>query len=248
MGLLALESGIVSKARRPTTQAPSILDTGAEPSMTWEELKEIEGGILLLESHDLLSLKDELQQVREELLSLGPNFDDDPSGHRLSKQLAAASEGFTCEGFRLAIIATTWAEFDKRTALALKTMEGRDKWGFLKSQGVMITDEAPLPENAKVAHMFPGQGSQYVGMTNDLSKRFSGVAAVWKRADETMVEILDGETLSSFVLRDGLGEQERVEAEEKLKQTEYTQPAMLVADLAINQILADHGRRPDNSA
>ncbi|MCS5537309.1 MAG: acyltransferase domain-containing protein, partial [Candidatus Poseidoniaceae archaeon] len=240
----APESGIVSKARRPT-QASSILDPGAEPSMTWGELKEIEGGILLLESHDLSSLKEELQQVRDELLSAGPNFDEDPSGRRLSKELAAVSEGFTCEGYRIAVIASSWAEFDKRTALALKTMDGRDKWGFLKSQGVLITDEAPIPENAKVAHMFPGQGSQYFGMTHDLSKRFSGVAAVWKRADETMVEILDGETLSSFVLRSGLNEHERAEAEEKLKQTEYTQPAMLTADLAINQILADHGRRPD---
>ncbi|MDP7203007.1 MAG: beta-ketoacyl synthase N-terminal-like domain-containing protein [Candidatus Poseidoniaceae archaeon] len=240
----SLPSGIVSKARRPT-QASSILDPTAEPSMTWEELKEIEGGVLLLESHDLPSLKEELKQVREELLSAGPTFDDDPSGRRLSKELAAMSEGFTCEGYRIAVIASSWAEFDKRTTLALKTIDGRDKWGFLKSQGVLITDEAPLPEQAKIAHMFPGQGSQYVGMTHDLSKRFSGVAAVWKRADETMVEILDGETLSSFVLRSGLNEQERSEAEEKLKQTEYTQPAMLTADLAINQILADHGRSPD---
>ena len=95
------------------------------------------------------------------------------------------------------------------------------------------------------AFVFPGQGSQYVGMTLDLSKRFSGVANVWNQADKTMVDILDGETLSSFVLRSGLNEEERAEAEEKLKQTEYTQPALLTADLAINQILADHGRRPD---
>ena len=48
-----------------------------------------------------------------------------------------------------------------------------------------------------------------------------------------MVEVLDGETLSSFVLRSGLSDEERKAAEHKLKQTEYTQPAMLTADLAI---------------
>ena len=237
--------GIVAKAKVAKESAESILDVKASPSMTWEELKEIEGGILLLESDDLASLKEELTQAREQLLSPGKTFDEDPLGRRLSKELAAASEGFTCVGCRIAIIATSWAEFDKRSALALKTMEGKDKWSFLKSQGILITDEAPLPSNAKVAHMFPGQGSQYVGMTLDLSKRFSGVANVWNQADKTMVDILDGETLSSFVLRSGLNEEERAEAEEKLKQTEYTQPAMLTADLAINQILADHGRSPD---
>ena len=34
-------------------------------------------------------------------------------------------------------------------------------------------------------------------------------------------------------------------AEEKLKQTEYTQPAMLTSDLAIEGVLNAHGYRPD---
>ena len=46
-----------------------------------------------------------------------------------------------------------------------------------------------------------------------------------------MVDVLDGETLSSFVLRENLSDEEKKEAEHKLKQTEYTQPAMLTADL-----------------
>ena len=35
------------------------------------------------------------------------------------------------------------------------------------------------------------------------------------------------------------------EAELKLKQTEYTQPAMLTADLALNRLLGQHGQIPD---
>ena len=93
--------------------------------------------------------------------------------------------------------------------------------------------------------MYPGQGSQYVGMTFDLWKRFSAVQQVWEAADETMVDVLDGETLSGFVLRDNLSKEEMVEASHKLKQTEYTQPAMLTADLAIEKSLNDHGLYPD---
>ena len=57
-----------------------------------------------------------------------------------------------------------------------------------------------LPYSAsKSCHMYPGQGSQYVGMTFDLWKRFGKVQQVWEAADETMVDVLDGETLSGFV-------------------------------------------------
>ena len=82
-------------------------------------------------------------------------------------------------------------------------------------------------------------------MTYDLHKRYTSVQKVWEKSDETMVEVLDGETLSSFVLRHNLSKEELVESEHKLKQTEYTQPAMLTADLAIERLLNAHGHKPD---
>jgi len=60
-----------------------------------------------------------------------------------------------------------------------------------------------------------------------------------------MVDILGGERLSDFVLREGLSEKDAALAEEKLKQTEFTQPAMLTADLAIHRLLKEHGIEPD---
>ena len=64
-----------------------------------------------------------------------------------------------------------------------------------------MSDQPAMPDGAKVAHMYPGQGSQYVGMTHDLHERYTPVQDVWSASDSTMVEVLDGETLSSFVLR-----------------------------------------------
>ena len=92
--------------------------------------------------------------------------------------------------------------------------------------------------------MYPGQGSQYVGMTYDSSKRFRIIGETWKEADIVMNDII-GEPLSEFVLRSNLTENEYADAEEKLKQTEYTQPAMLTADLAIERLLNQHGIHPD---
>ncbi|MBT5453374.1 MAG: acyltransferase domain-containing protein, partial [Euryarchaeota archaeon] len=176
----------------------------------------------------------------------GARFDEDPRGRRLSEALQTASQSYDAKAdARMALVATSWAEFDKRVGLALKAMDDSEKWGFLQSQGVLISSEPSLPAEAKVAHMYPGQGSQYVGMTNDLVKRFSPAASVWEQADITMVDVLDGESLSSFVLRDSLNAEERAEAEHKLKQTEYTQPAMLTADLAIERTLNAFGHHPD---
>ena len=222
--------------------AASILDSTATPSMTHQQLKQIEGGMLLLSGSDIGQIKQQIESISFQ----GPNFDEDPRGLRLSQALESISGDYSSsDKIRMALIATSWAEFNKRCALAVKAMDDKEKWGFLQAQGILLTDDTALPAQAKVAHMYPGQGSQYVGMTHDLWQRYTSVQEVWKQSDVTMTEVLNGESLSSFILRSGLNKQQLLEAEHKLKQTEYTQPAMLTADLAIEKALNDHGHKPD---
>ena len=238
-------TSVSRKDNQSLANVPSILDSSASPSMTHEELKAIEGGILLLSAATIEELQAKLSVAGKEILSAGPNFDDDPRGQRLSIVLEEASKSFEISSVRLALIATSWADFEKRLALAEKALADPAKWSFLAAQGIFVTNNPAFPNEAKVAHMYPGQGSQYVGMTYDLSMRYSPVVDVWTQADETMVDVLDGETLSSFVLRHELSTDEMKEAENKLKQTEYTQPAMLTSDLAIEKLLNAHGHSPD---
>ena len=219
----------------------SILDITAKPSLTHEALKSIEGGLILISAGTVAGLVGKLQNLSFD----GPSFDEDPCGRRLSNELFQASQFNKSDKLRMAIVATSWQDFNKRLALAIKAIDDKAKWGFLQSQGVFVTDEAIMPAEAKIAHMYPGQGSQYVGMTYDLFQRYSSVQRVWEQSDQTMVDVLDGETLSSFVLRNNLSKEELIESEHKLKQTEYTQPAMLTADLAIERLLNAHGQKPD---
>ena len=229
-------------AKTTSASAPSILDSTATASLSHDELKAIEGGVLLLSGDSMASIATALDSLTFD----GPLFDDDPRGQRLSVTLQSASASFDAShSCRLALVATSWAEFEKRKSLALKSISDPGKWGFLQAQGVLVSDQPSMPDGAKIAHMYPGQGSQYVGMTHDLYQRYSSVQKVWAASDTTMVEVLDGETLSSFVLRSGLNEDERKVSENKLKQTEYTQPAMLTADLAIEHALNAYGHRPD---
>ncbi|MBT4060275.1 MAG: SDR family NAD(P)-dependent oxidoreductase [Euryarchaeota archaeon] len=225
--------------------ADSVLDNSANPSMTHEELKAIEGGVLLLNASDFESLAVEIEKTKAILFSSDLNFDNTAEGRRLSAVLPEISAEFLAKGARCAVVATSWAQLEKRMQLLSDNLDDRDKWDFLAKQMVFITDEPPLPSSAKLVQMFPGQGSQYVGMTLDLSKRFNVIGETWDEADKTMIEILDGEKLSEFVLRENLSPDEVKIAEEKLKQTEFTQPAMLTADLAIYRLLQEHDINPD---
>ena len=213
-------------------------------SMTWEEIQAIEGGLLLLSASDIEAMATLLIEVRSNIFDGSPTFDDSPEGRRLSAILPQISEGYVAEGVRVGLVADSWATLEKRFTMLESSLDDRSKWDFLAKQFIFVSDSPPLTDNQLLAHMYPGQGSQYVGMTHDLSMRYGIIGSTWKEADLVMEEII-GEPLSDFVLRTGLSKQEIAAAEEKLKQTEYTQPAMLTADLALERLLNQHGIRPD---
>ncbi|MEG9434493.1 ACP S-malonyltransferase [Terriglobus sp. ADX1] len=78
-----------------------------------------------------------------------------------------------------------------------------------------------------IAFLFPGQGSQSVGMGRDLVEKFPAAKAVFEEADEAL-----GYSLSQLCFEG---------PEDQLKLTEYTQPAILTVSVAAARVLADHG-------
>ncbi|MDF1677342.1 MAG: ACP S-malonyltransferase [Legionellaceae bacterium] len=82
-------------------------------------------------------------------------------------------------------------------------------------------------ESAQKAFVFPGQGSQSIGMLNELSDQYPLVQDVFTQVSDTL-----GYNLWDLIQKG---------PEEQLNQTEYTQVAMLTSDVAVYRILESYG-------
>lgn len=83
----------------------------------------------------------------------------------------------------------------------------------------------------KIAFLFPGQGSQAVGMGKQLAEQYEEVAQVFKKADEIL-----GVPLSNLMFEG---------PQEELTLTTNAQPALLTTSVAILTALKQSGITPD---
>lgn len=83
----------------------------------------------------------------------------------------------------------------------------------------------------KIAFLFPGQGSQAVGMGKQLAEQYEEVAQVFKKADEIL-----GVPLSNLIFEG---------PQEELTLTTNAQPALLTTSVAILTALKQSGITPD---
>ena len=79
----------------------------------------------------------------------------------------------------------------------------------------------------KIAFLFPGQGSQYAGMGQELARNFPAARRVFDQADEAL-----GFAISQLCFEG---------PEDQLRLTENTQPAILACSVAVHAVLRERG-------
>ncbi len=82
-----------------------------------------------------------------------------------------------------------------------------------------------LPLGTKTAFVFPGQGSQKAGMLAELAEQFASIKATFAEASEAL----------------GFDLWEIAQTGEKLDQTEFTQPVLLTASIALWRVWLESG-------
>ncbi|MCL6454602.1 MAG: SDR family NAD(P)-dependent oxidoreductase [Alicyclobacillus sp.] len=142
---------------------------------------------------------------------------------------------------RLAVLAADEAELGERLEQAISHMQVEPERSVRQMNRLHY---AVGREPGKVAFLFPGQGSQYVGMGADLAMTFEAARAVWDEAAE--VEIEDGLRVHDVVFPQPVfSEAARQAQRERLTRTEWAQPCIAVASMAGLAVLRSLNIQPD---
>ena len=221
-GHAAISVGAGVPAARPEPSPTRPATTGGKPPAR---------GALVLGAADAQALANELRTALAEARQ-GRHLEPAPPS---AAALAAAE--------RIAIDYADGEELVTKAELALRLMERDDEaaWIAMRARGIFRGAGAP----GKVAFLYTGQGSQYANMLRDLRSREPIVADIFDEADAIMAPLLEGRRLSDIVFADPSDPAAMARAEQELRRTEITQPAVLTVDMALTRLLAAYGIVPD---
>jgi len=157
-------------------------------------------------------------------------------------QLARRSQEQFCvtDECRLAVVAANAAELADRFKQAADLITKSPETSFVAPMGTSYAAGKANPGD--IAFLFPGQGSQYVGMGADVAMAFDEARAAWDRAAALRFE---GESIHRVVFPPpAFTDAARAAQASRLTATEWAQPALGVHSVALLNILRAIGIHP----
>jgi acyl transferase domain-containing protein/acyl carrier protein len=163
------------------------------------------------------------------------------SGGDLDRVARESQRSFrTGDAARLAVVAASTKELsEKLTQVAAAITKAPDA-SYTTPTGIHYA--AGTANAGQVAFLYPGQGSQYVGMGSDVAMAFDAARAAW---DAAASQKFAGESLHDVVFpRPVFTDAARDAQTKKLTSTEWAQPALGVQSMALANVLHAVGIRP----
>ena len=146
--------------------------------------------------------------------------------------------------YRLAVVATDAPDLREKLDRAALMLDRRSDAPFALPGGVFY-DRGPT-DPGRIAFVFPGQGSQYVGMGGDIAMAFPAAQHVW--------DVAAGLDLGEVALSDivfpppAFTDAQRTAGERRLTDTRWAQPALAAHSLSLLALLGSIGVTPDCTA
>ncbi|MBC2763934.1 MAG: acyltransferase domain-containing protein, partial [ANME-2 cluster archaeon] len=146
---------------------------------------------------------------------------------------------------RLAIVASNEKDLEAKLNYAAKTLSEKPDSRFSLPNGLFCTVEKADP--GAIAFLFPGQGtSGCLDMGADLAMQFTDAMDVWNFSASFDQKRGAKEPLHKVVYPMPVFNDEDKKAQsEKLAQTQWAQPAVMVTSLSMSSILKGLGIKPD---
>jgi malonyl CoA-acyl carrier protein transacylase len=142
---------------------------------------------------------------------------------------------------RLAIVASDATDLKKKLEQIAARLEKQPDAPFASPTGIYLGVGA---RQGSLAFLFPGQGSQYVGMGADLAMAFDDARSVWDSAASIPLAS-DGRLHDVVFPRPAFDDAGKEAQATRLTATEWAQPAIGAASLAQLALLRRVGLRPD---
>ena len=217
-------------SRKTTSQVPSSLATEGHRIASAAPRHSPMGNLIALGSDSAEGLKTQLVDViaRARARTLPPRETPGPAFFGSAERLVIS---FDDQEDLIKVAEATVAAFAKKDPRP---------WRLLAAKGV----HRGTGPSGKVAFLYPGQGSQYVNMLRGLRDTEKVVAETFDEADEVMQPLL-GRKLSDYLFIDASDPVVLARAEEDLRATVITQPAVLTCEVALTKLLAQYGIFPD---
>ncbi|MFL5340796.1 MAG: acyltransferase domain-containing protein, partial [Gemmataceae bacterium] len=165
----------------------------------------------------------------------------------------AAKAAESCRSFRsnqewrlLLVVAKDTSDLPKLASSARRLLDGIGSTAFAHSPDGVFLGRGPAA--GKLAMLFPGQGSQYVGMLRDLACKFPQMHQSLIEADRGFLP-QGGRRLSDFIYpQPAFSAEAKAEQERELRTTQVAQPAIGAVSLGALRVLQAFGVEPGATA